>query len=258
MRLTYKALLWVILLAFLAAPVFAQVDTGKEEEDADKRALMEFAANDLAFDKTVEAAARDLFVEQAENCKRENIEQSVRQLPTPYGRLMFPPTKKGVFAAPWKGLWAEHVKMRACGRVWQTNMLAVARANDNPLLLALLPGDTIADPASQRTADRIAATALRKSDAGCADDPKVLYTRIIGFKQADGSIGPANADLGWFEEWDYRFCQKRPQVQMAFVLNAAGSYDIKARLAAPAAATPAPKPQTPVPEPAAETPAAPQ
>jgi hypothetical protein len=146
------------------------------------------------------------------------------------------------FPYPDNGLWAEHVKIRGCGKVWQINMLAVSqREGKAPLLLALLPGDTLSDPGSQGSTIRMAATAIRKADATCADDAKPDYTRILGYRQTDGSIGKTDGGQGWFEEWIFKFCGKSLPVQVAFLPDGAGGYDIKTRIVgtASAAAPPA-------------------
>jgi hypothetical protein len=244
MRRTYKATpcnALFVLIAWLglslAAPVHAQ-DTA----EANKRQLLQFAANNDAFDRAVTENAKALYRKQVEGCQA--VDQAVRQLPTPYGTISFPPPSTLKFPYPDNGLWAEHVKIRGCGKVWQINMLAVAQKNDKaPLLLALLPGDTLSDPGSQGSAIRMSATAIRKADATCADDAKPDYTRVLGYKQADGTLGKADAGNGWFEEWQFKFCGKTLPVQIAFIPDGAGGYNIKTRIVGDAAsAAPPAKP----------------
>lgn len=259
MRLTYKAGLSLsligVLLAGMLGGAHAQDSTGEDRLTASKRNLMVFAANNARFDQRVESEARILFRRQFPECT--NVDQLVRQLPVPYGILVFQENKDNTFPPPRTGLWAEHVKMRGCNKIWQINMLAVAR-NDatQPMLLALLPGDTLADPSAQRGAERIGATAIRKSDASCSDDARARNTRMLGFKQADGSVGKTDVKEGWFEEWTYDFCQKQVPAQLAFIPDGSGGYDIKARMIGAAApVAPAQKPATPAQTPAAQTPA---
>lgn len=240
MRSTYKALTLSISLLTALAALPAQAND----------ALMRFAANNEAFDQRVTDAAKDFFRRQIEIC-RETPDRAVRQLPTGYGNITFPPAANS-FPAPTSGLWAEHVKLRACNKIWQINILAIGQNNTNPLLLNLLPGDTNADPASQRSAERIGAAAIKKADQdSCADNPTAMNTHTLGYKQADGTVGKTDAQQGWFEQWDYKFCQKTVPVQLAFTPDGSGGYDIKARLASPSTTPqPAAKPVT-VPAPAA-------
>gem|GEM_PF-2560801 len=245
MRMTYKARLSIVLAACLLAwPAMAQ-----DSENEQNTRLMQFAANNEAFDGRVEETARDLFKRMIPDCAA--IEQTVRQLPTRFGRMTFPKaTVENRFPTPVYGVWAEHVKIKACNKIWAINMLGVSRTKGEPLLLALLPGDTLADPAAQHDAERVGSITIKKADSeSCADDPHPSYTRMLGYKQADGTVGKMNAMQGWFEEWDYRFCQKTVPVQMAFLPNAKGTYDIKARV------VPQTTPKTPEVKPVAATPA---
>ncbi|NBX66053.1 MAG: hypothetical protein EBQ96_03550 [Proteobacteria bacterium] len=226
MRLTYKAGLFVLALGLIAlGPLHAQENEGTDSTTR----LMQFAANNVDFDKTVEARALELFTKQITACATP--EKAVRQLPRTYGELQFPKDPKGQFPYPTQGVWSEHVKIKGCGRIWSINMLAVARDTGKaPLLLALMPGDTLADPAVQKTTERIGATAIKKADAeSCADDAFATYSKIIGYLMADGTLTKKDAGHGWFEEWTYKFCQKDVPVQVAFTPNG-GGYDIKARI----------------------------
>ncbi len=125
-------------------------------------------------------------------------------------------------------------------------MLTVAKAGAAPILLGLLPGDTLTDPATQSTAERTGAREIKKADAQtCAADAKARYTTFLGYRQANGTLSKTDARLGWFEEWTYNFCQKTIPVQMAFIPNTKGGIDVKARIVpAVAAAIPAAKPET--------------
>jgi len=248
--MTYKALT-LFMAPLLAVPLFAALCAGPAQaQDAQTKTLMQFAANNAGFDKKVEETGRILYRQQIENCS--TVDRAVRQLPTPYGNLRYPPDVPG-FPAPVHGLWAEHVKILGCGKLWQVNMLAIGREEkDGPMLMALLPGETKADPGTQRTAERMGATTIRKADSSCADDPLATYTRLLGYKQLDGSVGKKDAKEGWFEEWTYRFCQKTIPIQMAFVPDGRDGYEIKARLTEVGASPPVAKPPvTPVADPAA-------
>jgi catechol 2,3-dioxygenase-like lactoylglutathione lyase family enzyme len=242
MRKTYNAV-FILLLFLLALPSFAQ------DEDpvvANKRQLMQFAANNDAFDKVITDMARVLYRRQVAECG--DIDQAVRQLPTPYGALSFPANAARKFAAPDSGLWVEHVKIRGCARIWQINILAVGQKDlQQPLLLALLPGETLSDPGAQGNAIHMAAVAIRHADATCADDAKAYYTRMLGFKQPDGTMGKADDGQGWFEEWLFKFCGKTVPAQVAFIPDGAGGFDIKTRIVGE---TPV---ATPVSKPAQET-----
>lgn len=227
MRMTYKALTFALALV-LTTPVMAQ----------ENAALLRFAANNDLFDQRISETAKDFFRRQVDACPSAP-DRAVRQLPKGFGTITFPSALENTFPAPVSGIWLEHVKLRACNKIWQVNMLAVARSSLPPLLFALLPGDTNADPSAQRSAERIGATAIKKADDSCADNPKAKNTQILGFKQADGSVGKTDAQQGWFEQWDYKYCQKSVPVQLAFTPDGSGGFEIKARLAA-ASETPQP------------------
>jgi hypothetical protein len=221
-----------VLALLLSLPAYAQ------EPASDGQSLLAFAANNTAFDNRVEMQAKHIFPRFFAGCT--SINQAVRQLPTAYGAISFPlPSQMNRFPAPNDGIWAEHVKIRACDKVRQINMLAVSRRDGEPVLLTLLPGETRADPAIQREAERIGATTITKADGEtCSDTPVAFNTRILGYAQAGGVAGLAKQDTGngWFEEWSYRFCQKDVAVQMAFMPNDMGAFDVKARMPeAPAA-----------------------
>ncbi len=222
------------------------------DNDNGARLLMQFAANNDEFDRTLTDLARVVYRRQIPECQA--FDQVVRQLPTPYGGLTFPlakPTNK--FPAPLNGLWVEHMKIRGCGKVYQINLLAIARNEGKaPLTLAILPGETLSDPGQQGSVLRMSSQAIRKANATCSDDPAPTYTRMIGYRQVDGGIGNTDARMGWFEEWTFAFCQKKVPVQVAFMPNGNGGYDIKTRVVgadAPADkaadATPATTQQTP-------------
>lgn len=240
-----RAVLNLVLTALLAAlPAHARAQERETPKDQETR-LMLFAANNGDFDAAVMQKAKTLFATQIDDCKTPG--RPVRQLPTAYGELSFPPAPEGKYPYPTRGTWAEHVKTQGCGQVWTINMLAVARDGAAPLLLALLPGDTRNDPATQSGTEKIGASAIKKADAeSCAADAVARYTRFLGYKHGTSAPNGTDGNEGWFEEWTYRFCQQTLPVQMAFLPNAKGSYDIKARVVpATAPDAPATKPLPP-------------
>ncbi|MCB1537408.1 MAG: hypothetical protein H6865_08485 [Rhodospirillales bacterium] len=247
MRATYKAGLSVfIALCTFACTYAASLPARAESADDNRTRLMQFAANNTQFDTQVTQAARFLYRRQIDEC--QNLEQVVRQLPTAYGFQTYPPVAtEQSFPAPEGGVWAEHVRIRGCGKVWQVNMLGVGRGGGfKPLLLALLPGETLSDPASQRNAEHIGALAIARTDASCADTAHAGYTRLLGYRNADGTLGKTNSSHGWFEEWTYDFCNRDVPVQVAFLPNDTDGYDIKTRVVGEAPpAVPQPKPIAP-------------
>lgn len=216
-----RFLLSIVMLLLVTLPVSAQ-DAGENQ------LLLKFAANNQAFDKNVNAQAKSLFLRQFPGCTA--VTQIVRQLPDAYGTIVFPPaTAKEKFPAPISGLWAEHVKIRACNKVYQVNLLATGQTDGTVVLLALLPGETRADPAIQRDAERIGAISITKADATCSDAPVASNTKFLSYRGADGNLSSTDVQQGWFEEWTYRFCQKDVPAQLAFLPNAEGGFDVKAR-----------------------------
>jgi len=224
----FASILFAVLL-MTTPPAQAQTVAPETAVTAEQnQRLMQFAANNDDFDKNVSVQARTSFLRQFPNCP--SVDQVVRQLPQAYGELTFPGANNpGVFPPPTNGLWVEHVKIRACNKVRQINMLSAGQNDGTVVMLSLLPGETLADPAIQREAERIGATAITKADATCSDVPMAANTRVLGYKQANDTMGKTDANLGWFEEWDYHFCQKDVAVQMAFTPKDSGALDIKAR-----------------------------
>jgi len=109
-------------------------------------------------------------------------------------------------------------------------MLTAARRNAMPVLLGILPGDTLSDPASQRDAERVGSMTIKRADTTCAADAQAVNTRLIGFLQDDKTVSRKRANNGWFEEWAFDFCHRTVPLQMAFMPNESGGYDIRARL----------------------------
>lgn len=250
MRNSYNAVLMLMLFLVVAGSAFAQnmPEQGNAkpaepvlpspENDNGARILMQYAANNDAFDRLVTETAKTLYRRQVNECP--TIEQAVRQLPTPYGALTFPATTYIVkFPPPLHGLWVEHIKIRGCGKLYQINILGIGRqSGQDPVILGLLPGETMSDPGQQGNVVRMASQTIRKANASCSDDPQPYYTRLIGYKQADGTIAKTESRLGWFEEWTFRFCQKTLPVQIAFLPDGRGGYDIKTRIPDAAPASP--------------------
>ncbi|MBU6235997.1 MAG: hypothetical protein KGQ41_09145 [Alphaproteobacteria bacterium] len=244
MLTTYKTILLGLSLgiALLACP-HARAQEQDATEEQTKR-LLQFAANNTEFDEKVEAQAKDLFKEQITSCK--SPEKAVRQLPRLYGQIQFPADPNNQFPPPTYGVWSEHVKIKGCGKIWDINMLGVARQKGMPMLLALLPGQTLSDPAIQRNAERVGATTVKKADAeSCAADANANYTVFLGYRTPEGGITKTDAGQGWFEEWTYDFCQQSIPVQMVYMPNGKNGFDIKARI------VPSAMPKVPLPKPTA-------
>ncbi|HEY8964420.1 MAG TPA: hypothetical protein VIN59_08180, partial [Alphaproteobacteria bacterium] len=166
-----RFILMALIFLSSALPAMAQ-------EAPQNKALMQFAANNLSFDKAVDTKAKSIFMRQFPGCAQ--VLQIVRQLPLALGELTFPAGNADEkFPAPTTGLWTEHVKIRGCDKVRQVNLLASGQQDGTVVLLALLPGETRADPAIQRDAERIGATSITKADATCSDAPNVLNTRFL-------------------------------------------------------------------------------
>ncbi len=230
----------------------AQVPAPSSQEDEARQTsyLMQFAANNAVFDQKVERTAQDLFKLQISECPTP--EKAVRQLPTRYGRIDFPPTTQdNRFPYPQYGVWQEHVKIRACDKLWTINMLAIARDGQDPLLLATLPGETLADPSAMHDTVRMGEVNIKKAASfPCQNPPQIAYTRMLGYRQPDGKLGGTNTGKGWFEEWEYHYCGNIVPLQILFTPNDKGSVDIKTRV------VPSAMPKVPVQKPT-QTPAAP-
>lgn len=231
------------MLAYITFAYAQTAETSASTPTTQPVPLLEFAANNEAFDAQVLTQAKTHFRQLVPACN--SIEQAVRQLPVTFGDVTF---QGGAApnAAPVTGIWKEIVKMRACGRLFTINQLAVAQSTGDPLLLALVAGDTRLDPNRQRQAERIARTEALKTDTACAESPRIPNTRLIGYKQADNTIGPQETNLGWYEEWHFTVCAQQPVVQLAIMPSANGLLSITARLSPASTNTPkATPPQKP-------------
>lgn len=222
-------------LAWLHAPSLVFATSQQETEQH----LLQFAANNTEFHKHIEAKAKKTYTLTQIGCPQ--ITQAARQLPKSLGSLTIADSivnpqnpSQLIFPAPTAGIWSEHVKIVACQKIYQINFLAIGRNEPGaaPLLLTTLPGSTITEPALQTQAIRIGGNTISRADNNsCSDTPSAANTRFIGFMASDRkSISPTDTQNGWFEEWDYHFCNETKTVQIAFLPSKDGAIDINARL----------------------------
>lgn len=228
-----------ILLATICALAAISASSRAMSTEIDQH-LIQFAANNTEFHDLVEKTARQIYLRNGYGCP--TITQIARQLPKNLGPLTFPaPEPRDIgqsphFPPPETGLWTEQVKLVACNKAYTINMLAVGRAlNDSktPLLLATLPGSTNIDPSLQGQATRTGANAIARNDpdGDCTQPPTVKDTKFIGYMGQDHkSLSTVNTNNGWFEEWDYQFCQTPITVQLVYLMSDKGGNNITARV----------------------------
>ena len=154
---------------------------------------------------------------------------------TPTGQLtLFQPLNIGVDGKAIAGVWSERISATGCQPVRMLNVLTVNHADGVPEHVALMPGDTHADPLTQKSA-------LQYAQAIVAHSPVVATCREIAFTDThfDGYDGLPNPEVTdgrdnrpWREQWLVNACGSTYGVGLLFTPNAqgtrlSGSYPVK-------------------------------
>jgi hypothetical protein len=144
----------------------------------------------------------------------------------PTGQLtLFQPLNIGVDGKPIAGVWSERVSATGCQPTRTLNVLTVNHPDGVPERVALMPGDTHADPLTQKSA-------LQYAQAIVAHSPVVATCREIAFIDThfDGYDGLPNPEVTdgrgnrpWREQWLVSACGSTYSVGLLFTPNAQGT-----------------------------------
>jgi len=126
-----------------------------------------------------------------------------------------------------EGLWLQRLRATGCGATGRLSVLTVAAAGQPIRRIALLPGDTFADPVLQRDGVRHADLVAAAANRGC-ERRQVVNTRFAG-SQPD--LEAMQADLRatgrmtrpWIEAWQLSACGQPVMVRMQFIPNQSGT-----------------------------------
>ena len=163
------------------------------------------------------AAARAQFKQLPGNCPAVSFK--------PTGELMvyvapqFDPT--GALST---GIWNERVVASGCGTPMSLNILTVVQPGSPPARIPTMPGDTHADPTTQKSALQYAqAIAARAAPPNCREE---MFTNT----KFDGYTGLPNADIrdgrsnrAWREIWSLSSCGQNYSIELTFTPNAQGT-----------------------------------
>ncbi len=156
-----------------------------------------------------------------------------KQLPGACAAAKFNPTGKLVlyipprFSADGKldsGMWSQGVAVSGCAPLPdQLNVLTVVQPGKPPTRIPTMPGDSHADPQTQKNALQYAeAIAIRAAPAGCTHQifTDAKFDGYTGLPAADVPQGRDNR--AWREAWYLFACSNTYVIEMTFVPNAQG------------------------------------
>ena len=224
---------FVALLSLLALPAMAQAPAAPAAPTPGPAATAPTAP---APAEAPAAAKLDLaaFVKepgyQAEIIKvaRAQMKQAPTGCPnpsfTPTGDVHVLEPVRFVGSQPTGGAWYERIDTTGCGPLRALNVLTIAHADTLPQFVAIMPGDTHADPVMQKNALEYAqAIAVRAAPPGCkqlafVDTKFDGYSGLPNPEVQDGRDGRA-----WREVWTLAACGALYDVNLVFTPNAKGT-----------------------------------
>ena len=170
-----------------------------------------------AWQDAVIAAARNEYKLLPDGCAAAEFK--------PTGQLtLFAPTQFNDQNQLVSGIWTERVNVTGCGPTRLLNVLTVLQPGSPPSRIATMPGDSHADPATQKNALQYAqAVAARAVPPGCKQQ---IFTNAT----FDGYTGLPNPEVkdgrdsrAWREVWSFNVCGATYQIELTFTPNAQGT-----------------------------------
>ncbi len=170
-----------------------------------------------AWQDPVVAAARAQFKQLPQNCAAASFK--------PTGELtVYVPAQFDANGTLTAGIWSEHVAATGCGAPVSLNILTVLQPGNPPSRIPTMPGDTRADPATQKSAlQYVQAIAARASPPNCREE---MFTNT----KFDGYTGLPNAEIrdgrpnrAWREIWSLSSCGVGYSIELTFTPNAQGT-----------------------------------
>lgn len=155
-----------------------------------------------------------------------------KQLPDSCAAAVFKPTSQLTVFSPaqfdshgtlMSGVWSERVTVSGCSIPRVLNVLTLLQVGNAPTRFATLPGDTHADPATQKNALEYAqAVAIRASPPNCRQQI-FTDTKFDGYTGIpDATIRDGREQRAWVEDWSLFACGTTYTIQMTFRPNAQG------------------------------------
>ncbi|MEJ1977409.1 MAG: hypothetical protein WDN49_16220 [Acetobacteraceae bacterium] len=144
----------------------------------------------------------------------------------PTGQLtVFQPLQIGVDGKPIAGVWAERVAATGCTPARTLNVLTVNHPDGNAEHVALMPGDTHADPLTQKSALQYVQAIV--SHMPPPDKCRELAFTDTQFEGYDGLPNPEVTDgrnnRPWREAWIMSACGTLYSIELLFTPNAQGT-----------------------------------
>ena len=169
-----------------------------------------------AWQDPVIAAARSQFKLLPESCAAASFK--------PTGAVVvYAPAQFSANGTLVAGVWSEPITVTGCGTPVTLNVLTVLQAGSPPNRIPTMPGDTHADPTTQKSALEYAqAVAVRASDPKCKQQ-MFVNTRFDGYTGIPNmSITDGRPNRAWREDWSLYVCGSLYSIEMTFTPNAPG------------------------------------
>ena len=163
------------------------------------------------------AVARDQYKLMPGSCAAAQLK--------PTGQLvLYAPPRFGPDGSLVQGIWSEGVAVSGCsGLPDQLNVLTVLQAGSPPARIPTMPGDSHADPETQKNALQYAqAIAVRAAPPGCNHQIFIdaKFDGYTGLPAPDVPSGRENR--AWREAWYLNACGTTYVIELTFTPNAQG------------------------------------
>ena len=170
-----------------------------------------------AWQDQVIAAAKAQFRQFPENCAAATFKPTGEL--TVYAPAQF--DTKGTLTA---GIWSERVLASGCSAPMTLNILTVLQAGSAPARIPTMPGDTRADPATQKSALQYAqAIAARAAPPKCREE-MFTNTKFDGFTGLpDTDIRDGRPNRAWREVWSLSSCGVPYTIELTFTPTQQGT-----------------------------------
>lgn len=134
-------------------------------------------------------------------------------------------------AHPQKGQWVEGFYAQSCGKQMQVNMIVNALSPQTlPTILTSLNGDTKIPVIHQEKAIKSIHATFDQQKSICSHYGTIKNTQFMGYKGADKPISQKDKNLGWYELWTIKACNKDIKAQMIITPTDIDQYSYQTRL----------------------------
>jgi hypothetical protein len=162
------------------------------------------------------AAARGQYKELPQSCPEASYQPTGSLIV--YEPVRFDPD--GTLAS---GIWTESVTVTGCGAPQRLNVLTLVQPGRPPARIPTMPGDSHADPATQKNAlDYAQAVAARAAQPNCRRQTftDAKFDGYTGLPAADIQAG--RESRAWREVWSLFACGTTYKIELTFEPNARG------------------------------------